>query len=141
MSQGITIMALLSISGFPWWFSGRESACQCRRYGFGPWLGRPPEGGNDNPLQYSCLENPMDRGAWRATVHGVTKSWTRLSTQHTLPLLRTQYLSDISKLASFGNLWRQFPLNAVLAFSGGVLTMTMESLSQDILRTGIDLGK
>ena len=35
--------------------------------------------GNGNPLQYSCLENPMDRGAWRATVHGVTKSWTRLS--------------------------------------------------------------
>ena len=34
---------------------------------------------NDNPLQYSCLENPMDRGAWRATVHGVAKSWTRLS--------------------------------------------------------------
>ena len=35
--------------------------------------------GNGTPLQYSCLENPMDRGAWRATVHGVTKSWTRLS--------------------------------------------------------------
>ena len=41
-----------------------------------PGLGRSPEEGNDNPLQYSCLENPMDRGAWRATVHGVTKSWT-----------------------------------------------------------------
>ena len=38
----------------------------------------PPRGGHGNPLQYSCLENPMDRGAWRATVHGVTKSWTRL---------------------------------------------------------------
>ena len=37
-------------------------------------------GRNDNPLQYSCLENPMDRGAWQATVHGVAKSWTRLST-------------------------------------------------------------
>ena len=41
-------------------------------------LGRAPGGGNGNPLQYSCLENPMDRGAWRATVHGVAKSWTQL---------------------------------------------------------------
>ena len=43
-----------------------------------PRLGRSPGGGNGNPLQYSCLENPMDRGAWRATVYRVTKSWTRL---------------------------------------------------------------
>ena len=43
-----------------------------------PGLGRSP-GGNGNPLQYSCLENPMDRGAWWATVHGVTKSQTQLS--------------------------------------------------------------
>ena len=41
--------------------------------------GRSPGEGNGKPLQYSCLENPMDRGAWRATVHGVTKSWTQLS--------------------------------------------------------------
>ena len=39
----------------------------------------PPGGGNGNPLQYSCLENPMYRGAWWPTVHGVTNSWTRLS--------------------------------------------------------------
>ena len=44
-----------------------------------PGLGRSLEGGNDNPLQYSCWDNPMDRGAWWATVHGVTKRWTRLS--------------------------------------------------------------
>ena len=43
-----------------------------------PGLGRSPGGGHDNPLQYSCLENPIDRGAWQATVHGVTKSQTRL---------------------------------------------------------------
>ena len=42
-----------------------------------PGSGRSPEGGHGNPLQYSRLENPMDRGAWQATVHGVTKSWTR----------------------------------------------------------------
>ena len=41
-----------------------------------PGLGRSPGEGNDNPLQYSCLDNPMDRGAWQATVHGVTKSQT-----------------------------------------------------------------
>ena len=43
-----------------------------------PGLGRSPEGGHGNPFQYSCLENPMDRGVWRATVHTVAKSWTWL---------------------------------------------------------------
>ena len=41
-----------------------------------PGLGRPPGEGNDNALQYSCLGNPMDRGAWLAIVHGIAKSWT-----------------------------------------------------------------
>ena len=44
-----------------------------------PGSGRFPGGGNGKPLQYSCLEDPMDKGAWKATVHGVAKSWTRLS--------------------------------------------------------------
>ena len=44
-----------------------------------PWVGKIPWRRNGNPLQYSCLENPMDGGAWLATVHGVAKSWTRLS--------------------------------------------------------------
>ena len=58
-----------------WWLSGKESACQGRRCGFKPWVGEIPLGkGNGNPLQYSCLENPMDRGAWWATAHGVTKN-------------------------------------------------------------------
>ena len=50
-----------------------------------PGLGRSPGGGHGNPLQYSCLENPMDRGAWRATVHGVTKSltWLKWLSTHT----------------------------------------------------------
>ena len=52
---------------------GKESAC---RFGFDPGLGRSPGGGNGYPLLYSCLENSMDRGAWRATVHGITKNWT-----------------------------------------------------------------
>jgi len=44
-----------------------------------PGLGRSPAGGNSNPLQYSCLKNSMPRGAWRAIVHGVAKSWTQMS--------------------------------------------------------------
>ena len=57
----------------------KESACNAGDPGSTPGLGRSPGEGNGNPLQYSCLENPMDKGAWWATVHGVTKSQTRLS--------------------------------------------------------------
>ena len=57
---------------------------RCRRCVFDP-SSRIPEGGNGNPLQYSCLENPIDRGAWQISVHGVTENWTRLSTHmHTM---------------------------------------------------------
>ena len=54
-------------------------------------LGRSPGGGNGNPLQYPCLKNPVDRGAWWATVHRGTKSWTYLSdcVQHTEALVRS----------------------------------------------------
>ena len=55
-----------------------------------PGSGRSPGEGNGNLLQYSCLENPTDRGAWRATVHRVTKCWTRLSTQHIKKKTQTQ---------------------------------------------------
>ena len=55
------------------------NAGDAREIGLIPGSGRSPGGGHGNPLQYSCLENPMDRGAWRAAVHGVAKSWTRLS--------------------------------------------------------------
>ena len=54
----------------------KESACNAGDLGLIPGLGKSPGGGHGNPLQYSCLENSMDRGAWRATVHGVAKSWT-----------------------------------------------------------------
>ena len=53
-----------------------KSACSEGDLGLVPGLGRSPGEGNGNPLQYSCLENPMDRGAWWAIVHGVAKSWT-----------------------------------------------------------------
>ena len=57
----------------------KESACKVRDPGSISGLGRSPEGGNGNPLQYSCLENAMDRGDWQATVYGVTKSRTGLN--------------------------------------------------------------
>ena len=59
--------------------SGKESACSAGDAGSVPGSGISPGEGNGYPLQYSCLENPMDRGAWLTTVHGVAKSWTRLS--------------------------------------------------------------
>ena len=67
--------------GFPGGTSGKEPVCQCRRHktqGSIPGSGRSPVGGHGNPLQYSCLENPKDRRARWATVHGVPKNQTRL---------------------------------------------------------------
>ena len=62
------------------WLIGKESVCNAEdvEHEFDPWI-RFPGGGNGNPLQYSCLENSMDGGAWQVTVHGVTKSRDRLS--------------------------------------------------------------
>ena len=55
---------------------GKEAACNAGNSGLIPGLERSPGEGNGNPLQYSSLENPMDRGAWQATVHGLSKSQT-----------------------------------------------------------------
>ena len=65
--------------GFPCGSAGKESACNAGDLGLTPGSGRSPGEGKGNPLQYSCLEIFMDRGAWWATVHGVTVSQTRLS--------------------------------------------------------------
>ena len=62
--------------GFPGGTNGKESACSVGDAGLIPGLGRSPGEGNSNPLQYSCLENPVDRGVWWVTVHGVIKSQT-----------------------------------------------------------------
>ena len=69
--------------GLPRWLSGKDSACNAGDTGLSPGLGRSPGEGNDNPLQYFYLDNPMDGGAWRATVHGVKKSCTQLSNKTT----------------------------------------------------------
>ena len=65
--------------GFPCSSVGKESACNAGDAGSIPVLGRSPGEGNGKPLQYLCLENLMDRGAWWAVVHGVIKSWAPLS--------------------------------------------------------------
>ena len=71
---------ILSVAwGFPDGSDGKESVCNAKDLGSIPGLGRSPGEGNANPVQYSCLQTSMDRGTWRATVHGVAESWTRLS--------------------------------------------------------------
>ena len=73
-------LAILSNLGVPADSVRKESSCNVGDPGSIPGLKRSPGGGNGNPLQYSCLENLTDRGAWWATtVHGVTKNQTRLS--------------------------------------------------------------
>ena len=70
----------ISLSGgFPDGSDGKESACNPGDLSSIPVSRRSPGAGNGNPLQYSSLENSMERGAWQATVYGVTKSWTQLN--------------------------------------------------------------
>ena len=75
---------------FPGGSDGKASAYNAGDPGSIPGLGRSPGEGNGNPLQYSCLENPMDGGAWLATIHGVAKSRTRLS-DFTFTISRRQW--------------------------------------------------
>ena len=63
----------------PRWCSGKESTCNVGDAGSIPGSGRSPGGGNGKPIQHACLDNPMDREVWWATVHGVSKGQTQLS--------------------------------------------------------------
>ena len=69
------------MKGLPKWLSGKESACQAVDAGSVPGLERSPGEGNGNPLQYFCLENTMDKGAWRVIVHGVARVGCDLVTE------------------------------------------------------------
>ena len=73
LGRGFVLSQDIRIKGEAWWLSGKESACNSGDVGLIPGSGRSPGEGNGNLLQYSCLGNPMDRGAWRPTVHGVAK--------------------------------------------------------------------
>ena len=97
---GIYLMSS-KVLGCPSWLSDKESACQCRRCGLIPGLGRSPGEGNGNALLYPSLENPVDRGASRSSVHGVQKSWTHLRMQY--KVLRTLGVSKSTedKILSF----------------------------------------
>ena len=95
------------------WLSDKESACSAGDAGDAgsvPGLGRSPGGGHGNPPQYSCLENPMDRGAWWATVHGVAKSRTRLErlSTHAPVCLSFHLFKGICVVSSFR--WLQIKL-------------------------------
>ena len=73
------MLQLIFTLGFPGGSEVKASACNEGNPGLIPGLGKSPGEGNGNPLQYSCLGNPMDEGAWWPTVHRIAKSWTRLS--------------------------------------------------------------
>ena len=75
----IYLFCCLFIWSFPGGSEGKASTCNAGDLNSIPGSGRSLGEGNGNPLQYSCLENPMDRGGWQAIVHGVTKSQTGLS--------------------------------------------------------------
>ena len=77
MTYHVPLLCPYELEGVPRGSDGKESAGSARDLGSIPGLRRSPGEGNGNPLQYSCLENPMDGGAWRVIVHGVAKSRTR----------------------------------------------------------------
>ena len=79
--ESVCFKVYVHVTGLPQWLSGKESAYNAGESGDSgliPRSGRSPGGGNGNPLQYSCLENSMDRGPWGATVHGVAQSRIQL---------------------------------------------------------------
>ena len=84
ISSKISVLGLEELLGFPSSSNGKASTCNAGDPGSIPGSGRSSEKGNGNPLQYSCLENFMDRGAWWAMVHGVAKSQTRQGNFHSL---------------------------------------------------------
>ena len=128
------------MKGLSRWHSGKESAWQCRRHRLISGSGRCPRGGNGNPFQYSCLESPMDRGAWQVTVHEVAKSQTQLKWRSTcifrnycqfkrfcffkkLPYANGQYIGLAKKFIEvfhklYGKTHMNFLANPIISCSG-----------------------
>ena len=107
------------VLGFPSGTSGKEPTWQCKRcerHGHHPRVGRSPGEGHGNTLQYSWLDNPMDRGAWRAIVHRVIKTWPKwLSMQHTcvivflffFPIKGRMFISSVSEWNKYHHLFKK----------------------------------
>ena len=108
--------------GFPGGSDCKEFACNAGDPGLVPGLGRSPGRGHGNPLQYSCLENSMGRGAWRATVHGTTKSKTWLSNLYTHTPAGSQGRGDtgVGNPGPWSRLLALWGLPSLLLFQPGV---------------------
>ena len=106
---GLSYQGTNPTMGFPGGSDGKESACNAGDPGSKPELARSPGEGNGNPLQYSCLKNSMDRGAWRAPVHGVTNSQTRLSDEHFHSQESSACVSSLCPLTERGRAWVSLP--------------------------------
>ena len=97
--------------GLPWWLSSKQSSCSAgdaEDAGLIPGSGRSSGGANGNKVQYSCLENSMDRGAWWATIHGVAKNKPRPSVQETethlvIRLLRVFFFNSLKNVFNLKN--------------------------------------
>ena len=105
---------LLYYMGFPHSLVSKESACNAGDLGLIPGSGRSPGEGNGNPLQYSCLENPMDRGALQATVHRVARVGHDLATKP--PLYYISSVQSLSHVQLFATSWTT-ACQASLSFS------------------------
>ena len=111
---------------FPGGSDSKASVYNAGDLGLIPGSGRSPGEGNGNPLQYYCLENPKDRGAWQATVHGVTKSWTRLSNFTSLVHFHLS-LPSIKKIKNAFQSWQHPLLISAFTFLGALLRLVPES--------------
>ena len=97
-----------------------------------PGSGRSPGGGHGNPLQYFCLKNPMDRGNWRATIHGITKSWTRLSLHtHTHTHTTQAVITEIAGICQASHS-RGFLAPNILSSVLGINLLLLQQQSLDI---------
>ena len=121
--------------GFPGGINGTEPACQSSRCDVGPipGSGRSPGGGHGNPLQDSCLKNPMDRGAWWARVHGVPKSQTRLkwlSTAHSLYSHTILGLKTLEKRSAIFSYFSQNDTKRIRKYSQPLFSRPDSSISK-----------
>ena len=110
------LICMVNSYRLPQWLSSKESTCKAGDRGdvsSVPGVGRWPGGGKDNPLQYSHLGNPMDRGTWQAAVHQVPKSQTRLSEwvhTHTLWIFKERFYWPIGNIFDYREKVKELPL-------------------------------